>query len=188
MELRRVGKTDHWWFFSRQANSFLVYVLISAHYDFSFHCGFSFYFLKSIDFIIIFYKRIYDMADIFRKIISPNYFKTSKWVRSLERARKQNYSKLKRLTYLTFKSPTRFDGKALFKMNLQGYHLKETTSQTTVNPVMSENKVSNHWHLSWCISTGKERKWMKKNKCLCKWRQYPYPGKLFPSTNKEKDM
>lgn len=46
-------------------------------------------------------------------------------------------------------------------MNLQGYHLKET-SQIIVNPVMSENKVSNHWHLSWCISMGKERKWMKK--------------------------
>ena len=54
------------------------------------------------------------------------------------------------------------DGKALFKMNLPGYRLKETTSQAIANPVISENKVSNHWHLSSYISMGKERKWMRK--------------------------
>ena len=88
------------------------------------------------------------MVDIFRKIINLNYFKTSKQVRSLERAKKQNHSKLQRLKYSSFKSLTWFDGKSLFKHNLLGYHLQETTSQTILSPVISENKVSNHLYLS----------------------------------------
>lgn len=55
------------------------------------------------------------MSDVFQKIINFNYFKTSKQV---ERAKKQNHSKLKRLKYSSFKSLTWFDGKSLFKRNL----------------------------------------------------------------------